>query len=498
MTTRSRIEAQRCADCERSDSAVTDLSPSQALAIPATALARLENAAGGGLTRRRALQHGVAGVAAVYAATQLPWSRVFEAARAEGAAGMQRSVVLIYLQGGADSLNMFVPDDGAYTAYAAHRKLGQAAGIARVQGAPSGPGQVGTTPMGGSGGSLAFANPLVSGAGRNGSSVGLDTLYGDGGPTSDLAIFPAADYNPPNRSHFESRDYWFAGALEQLSTGWVGRWLDRHGSRLNPLQAVSLDSSLSKQLRSSLAPVCALDGLNGIDFAMNDGRGGSIVANPQLAQLAKLPASSRNAALRRSRGVYGLTVDVSRQVGGLHVGSTTAPYPSGSGLSERLRMAATLLSAGLGTRFVTIDWGSFDTHGDQVSAQDPQLAELSAALAAFQADLRRRAIEDKVITLVFSEFGRRVDSNDSGGTDHGAGGPMMLMGSAIRGGLASPPSDPTRLDSNGDLIVKTDFRHVYKHVISEWLHTDPREILPDLPGGDLNRYDGSHTLLKAP
>ena len=118
----------------------------------------------------------------------------------------------------------------------------------------------------------AFANKLVAGtaADQNGDVKGFDTLYGDGtgGPGSDLAIIPAADYNPPNRSHFESRDYWFAGALSQLQTGWLGRWLDTYGSTSNPLQAVSLDSSLSKQIRSATAPVCALEGLQGVGFGV--------------------------------------------------------------------------------------------------------------------------------------------------------------------------------------------------------------------------------------
>src|SRR4029077_6676985 len=107
-----------------------------------------------------------------------------------------------------------------------------------------------------------------------------------------------------------------------------------------------------------------------------------------------------------------------------------------SGLSQKLQLAATLLSAGLGTRIVTIDWGSFDTHGDQLAGQDPQLPTLSRALAAFKADLATRGVEQNVVTMVFSEFGRRLEESDSKGTDHGSGGPIMLSGSAGRGGGA--------------------------------------------------------------
>ncbi len=115
----------------------------------------------------------------------------------------------------------------------------------------------------------AFANPLrVRHRQQRRHAFGFDTLYGDGsgGAGSDLAVFPAADYTPPNLSHFESRDYWFAGALQQMQTGWLGRWLDNYGSTDNPLQAISLDCSLSKQIRSAKAPVCAIQNLNGVEL----------------------------------------------------------------------------------------------------------------------------------------------------------------------------------------------------------------------------------------
>jgi hypothetical protein len=107
---------------------------------------------------------------------------------------------------------------------------------------------------------LSFLMTGVSGVGNNGQTVGFDTLWGDGsgGAGSNLALWPAADYTPANRSHFDSRDYWFAGALQKMTTGWLGRWLDLYGSPDNPLQAVSLDSSISKQIRTVKAPVSAV------------------------------------------------------------------------------------------------------------------------------------------------------------------------------------------------------------------------------------------------
>jgi uncharacterized protein (DUF1501 family) len=494
MTIQSEIQALKCADCARSDSAVSDLRPDSLLPIPADALSRWRDGRPGsdGVTRRKLLRNGVLGFAAVYGATQLSFEEVWEAAVAQAAEPMQKSIVVIYLNGGNDGLNCFVPQTAPE--YATYQTLRPT--IARVLGDGVG-GKIGTTVMPGTGGTLGFSNKLVSGAGvdRNGDVIGFDTLYGDGtgGVGSDLAIIPAADYNPPNRSHFESRDYWFAGALSQLQTGWLGRWLDVYGSQVNPLQAVSLDSSLSKQIRSATAPVCALEGLQGIGF---DVPGVTADVNSEVGKLAAVPFAPTNAALGRSRGMMGLTVDVANRLSTLTGVAPGAGYPPNSGLSQKLQLAATLLSAGMGTRVITIDWGSFDTHGDQLAGQDPQLATLSRALAAFKADLAARGVEQNVVTLVFSEFGRRLEESDSAGTDHGSGGPIMLSGSAVKGGLAGEHPG-VNVNQDGDLVVKTDFRTVYQSLIAEWLGGDPNQILPGGPFDGIHRYDGGATLMKA-
>ena len=136
----------------------------------------------------------------------------------------------------------------------------------------------------------------------------------------------------------------------------------------------------------------------------------------------------------------------------------------------------------LGTRVVTIDWGSFDTHGNQLASQDPQLSTLSRALAAFKADLTARGIEQRVVTVVFSEFGRRVESNESG-TDHGAGGLMMAMGSSVRGGMRGEfpglgharPRRPAR----DHRLPRASTRRS----IADWLGGDPAAVIPGGPFG---------------
>ena len=477
-------EAIHCADCARSDSLVTDLDPVNRMPIPVEAVAGFPDGVprAKGLDRRAFLRTGVLGLASVYAASKIDWTRAFEAAVAEGASPANQ-LVMIFLNGGNDGLNTIVPLN-EYAAYSAARP-----NLARAQG-PSTPGvggRVGTTVMPGTGGALGWANVGVAGVGNNGDTRGFDTLFGDGsgGPTSDLAVWPAADYTPANRSHFDSRDYWFAGALQKMSTGWLGRWLDLYGSPDNPLQAISIDSSISKQIRAARAPVSAIRSLNGVDFRVNNVATNLVNTTEEMAPVAAVPVGKGNDGLARSRVTYGRTVQVSRSLRSLVGAPVTPGYPQ-SDLSTRLQLAAILLSANLGVKVITLDWGSFDTHGNQLASQDPQLTTLSRALAAFRDDLAARGVEGRVMTVVFSEFGRRVASTDSG-TDHGAGGLMLAMGSSVVGGVRAAHPGLSQLYS-GDLRVTTDFRAVYSSVVSEWLGGDPGAVIPGGPfplGGPL-------------
>lgn len=467
-----------CADCAASDSAAREVAPVDEMPIPGEALEGFPDGIPSGprgWRRAEFLRNAAIGTAAVYAATKIDWTRAFEAAAAEGEP--DRKLVMIFLNGGNDGLQTITPL-GEYERYRSAReniaRLPEPAPASASGGRGS---QVGTLDMAGTNGAHGWAQAVAAGQSNNGFDRGLDSLWGDGsgGPGSDLAVFPAADYTPANRSHFDSRDFWFMGATEKQDTGWLGRWLDLYGSKENPLQAVSLDAYISKQLRAKAAPVSAIQGLNGSSFRVSRVWDGLIDTTEQMAPLAAVAAGAGNAALARARGIYGQTVQVARSLRSLQGAAAGPGYPS-SRLSSRLQLAATLLSAPLGVRMVTLDWGSFDTHGNQLSSQDPQLNVLSAALAAFQSDLAARGVADKVLTCVFSEFGRRVESNKTG-TDHGAGGLMMLMGSRARGGFQGDFPGLASLD-RGDLRVTTDFRSVYGSIIADWLGGDPAAVIP--------------------
>lgn len=481
------IEVLRCADCAVSDSAAYDAIPVDYMPIPAEAATGFRDGVPHlpRVNRHRFLKNGVLGVAAVYAASKIPWQTAFEAAVAEGAVADNHCVVMLFLNGGNDGPNTFVPTDPAeYAAYSALRPT-----IARSNSPlPGVATPVGYTPMVGITDQLALPNlPGMALPGNSGTGTGsLNDIW----TANDLALFPATDYPNPNFSHFTSRDWWFAGVLQKSPTGWLGRWLDAYGSKTNPLQAVSIGSNVSKSIRAAQAPVASVPETFG-NFGFSVNGAATATVNGQVGALATAPPG--NASTARSRAVYGQTVQVASDLGTI-TQANAANYPANSSLSRRLQAAANLLGASLGTRIVTIDWGGFDTHGGQVASQDPQLSVLGQALAAFQADLTARGIQDRVVTCVFSEFGRRAGENASLGTDHGAGGPMQIIGTQVRGGLAGLPAPLTSLD-RGNLKVQTDFRTVYGQLIGDWLGGDPAAILPGAPL-NLVRADGVPSLFQ--
>jgi uncharacterized protein (DUF1501 family) len=508
----------RCIECEEIELArVRDQRPSQILPLPREALAGFPAGRSPAmLTRRRLLEGGIGGLAAVYGSRLLGFQEIFEAAVADASPMPSNCLVVLYIAGGNDGLNTILPGSGLpndYAAYATARSV-----LHRGQGATPSGGRVGSLDIPSTGNQMAWANVTVSsgGGGDNGGAAGFDTLYGagNGGPGSDLAFLTAVDYQPYSLSHFDSSDYWFSGALSALSTGWLGRWLDANGSASNPLQAVSIDTALSKDIRTATNPVCAIAPGGPLGFTMSATGGTQLPPgtyppadiDAQFNALRSIAPAATNLDLTRSRNSYGLATDVGARgaaLAGMPGPNASAGYPPNSQLATKLELAAQIIHAGLGTRIVTIHWGGFDTHGGQLSTQDPQLAELSRALAAFKADLQTRtvngaAIEPNVATMVFSEFGRRVGENGSAGTDHGAGGLMLLSGSAVKGGWASPfpGCKPGDLDTAGNLMVPTDYRSVYQAILEEWLGGDVAGVLPNGPFPALERFDGTSALFK--
>src|SRR5581483_11415161 len=309
----------------------------------------------------------------------------------------------------------------------------------------------------------------------------LAQLHGEG----KVAVMPAIGYDHPDQSHFTSRHFWEVGATDtRLLTGWLGRYLDASGTADNPLQGLSLGGSLAPSLATARVPVAAIDGPGQYDFwtpgvwgdvqeRMLDALGtlGQIrTHDPAMRTVANITAQANR--LRKELAPFAKDGAVKPSV----------PYPSSSdSFPKALQGLAAMIGAGLPLHCVALDaTGSYDTHADQEGELGPALQTTAASLYAFQRDLEARGVADRVVTLVWSEFGRRAKENGSGGTDHGAAGSAFLIGSRVKGGLVGEfPGLQNGLDADGNLKATTDFRGVYASLLEQWFDFDATRILPN-------------------
>jgi uncharacterized protein (DUF1501 family) len=157
--------------------------------------------------------------------------------------------------------------------------------------------------------------------------------------------------------------------------------------------------------------------------------------------------------------------------------SGTANYPN-NGFARKLQLVARLIAGGIPTRVFSVSQGGYDTHSDQRNTQDRRLSELAASLQAFTEDLASTGHFDRVMIITYSEFGRGLPENTSGGTDHGAAAPMFLIGSKLKAGLlgTEPSLAPPDLHEGG-LKFTTDFRSIYASVLQQWMKADSVPIL---------------------
>ena len=243
-----------------------------------------------------------------------------------------------------------------------------------------------------------------------------------------------------------------------------------------------MQGQLSGLLRNKVNPVAALTSPGGAAlYVAGVTHDGQLVRDTLAAIAAR---SAANPAMAAADDATAGALEVATRVAGL--GGVTLP-PAGLGygaayFDTRMATLAWLISAGVGVRVATLEYDQgFDFHDGQKSRQAANLAGLSQTLAAFQADLEARGVADRVVTLVWSEFGRRVEDNDSGGggTDHGAGALAMLIGTKVKPGIRTefPGISSGDLDVNGNLAIPVDFRQIYATLLGGWMGTDPAEVL---------------------
>jgi uncharacterized protein (DUF1501 family) len=302
--------------------------------------------------------------------------------------------------------------------------------------------------------------------------VGLHPALQDFGKlleSGQLVIAQGVSYPNPSRSHFQSMATWHTARLdpeEHKGPGWLGRGLDVAGKGASALLVGAGPPPVAIRGRRSIASAIERPE----DFSLAAG------ADPRKALARDEPADDLAAFVQRSMVDAYATADRLQQAAG---GTVEARYPS-SGLAARLRLIARLLKVGLDTRvFYTLQPG-YDTHSAQLFTHSNLLFELAGALKAFLDDLTAAKLADRVVVLLFSEFGRTVSENGSAGTDHGTSGPVFLAGPGVKGGLVGATPSLLDLDpEHGDLRRSLDFRQVYATVLDGWLGLPAKEVLGD-------------------
>jgi uncharacterized protein (DUF1501 family) len=303
------------------------------------------------------------------------------------------------------------------------------------------------------------------------------TLHGEG----KVTVLPAVGYTHPDQSHFTSRHFWEVGATDpRLGTGWMGRYLDHAGARDNPLQGLSLDYQLQPSLASAKVPVAALAAPDEYTFDAPGVWGD--VETRMLETLQPLGARRSDRFLNEAANATAQSDRLRRQLApftGSDYG-TPVPYPVGDdGFPRQLAGLAAMLAAGLPLRCVAITApGEYDTHSDQPKALADGLDITARSLLAFQRDIEARGLADRVLTLVWSEFGRRAEENGSDGTDHGAAGSAFLIGTRSKGQMVGEFPGVANLDDDGNLRATSDFRAVYSSLLEQWLGEDAAAVIP--------------------
>lgn len=366
-----------------------------------------------------------------------------------------RVLVIVQLQGGNDGLNTVIPLDqmSVYTAPSFRGNI--AIPEAKV---------------------LKLKNHVETGL--HPAMTGFQQLFNDG----KLSIVQGVSYPSPSFSHFRASDIWMTAvdATQTATSGWAGRYLDTQfpgfpGGYPNATfpdpPAIQIGYVASNTLLGASNSMAIL--LQDPDtFARlvgdkpNDPPGNptNTYAGGQVSFIRQQQASAVNYAAQIKTAA--------------NKAKNLATYPTTNNLAAQLKIIARLIAGGLQTKVYYVTYGSFDTHAAQVDTTDTTtgthatlLKTVSDAIAAFQADLGQLNIEDRVVGMTFSEFGRRAISNSSKGTDHGTSAPMFVFGTAVKTQLVGKNPNLSDLDNN-NLKMQTDFRQVYAALLKDWFGVD--------------------------
>ncbi|NUN93886.1 MAG: DUF1501 domain-containing protein [Verrucomicrobiae bacterium] len=317
---------------------------------------------------------------------------------------------------------------------------------------------------------------------------GLKSLYDEG----RLGVVQAVGYPNPNRSHFRSTDIWqtASDANQSWTTGWVGRFFDHCCAGAPASVGLGLGGQMPLVFAAKSPKGVIVENAGGNPKKGSPGDGPEVAMDdPFAAEESERQGATVEALAGRApaEGVSALDfvrrTELDAQVSRDQIADIAAKakgqgsYPA-TRLGRELAFVARLIAGGMTTRVYYVSQGGYDTHTNQKGAHERLLQELGDALKAFAEDLKAQGNLDRVLLMTFSEFGRRVKENGSGGTDHGAGAPLFLIGGGVKAGVhGEMPSLASEHLDRGDVAFRTDFRSVYATVLEKHLGASSAAVL---------------------
>ena len=311
------------------------------------------------------------------------------------------------------------------------------------------------------------------------SATGLHQLYQDG----KVAAIQGVAYPDQNRSHFRSTDIWTSAsaATEVVNTGWLGRYFQTdHPAFPEGYPNEDCPHPFAIAVGNQVSQTCQGIGTN-FSMAVSNPFNLLALAGGDDTPLPDDPYGDELGFLRTSiaqANAYGELVQSFAEQG-----SSLVDYPD-TRIADQLQNVAYMISGGLQTSVYVVSLGGFDTHANQVVPDAPMtgahaelMQQLGDALAAFQEDLVQQGLDEKVLTMTFSEFGRRIRSNESFGTDHGTAAPLFLLGSCVQAGVLGENAEISQdADVNEGVALQYDFRDIYGTVFEDWFQLEPTQV----------------------
>jgi uncharacterized protein (DUF1501 family) len=379
-----------------------------------------------------------------------PWMRMLTNSAVE----TNHVLVIIRLNGGNDGLNTVIPLD-QYGNLAAARSniLINESQVAKLNG--------------------------VTATGLHPSLGGVATLYNEG----KVKIIQSVGYPNQNFSHFRSTDIWMSAsnANENIYTGWMGRYMmNEYPNYPEGYPTTTMPDPLAIQVGDMTMTFMGMTGPMAVSYPdLTNLYNFSDIGDPDVTGKAGKELSYIRLVAKQA-DKYGDAISAAYSKGS----NSSTVYPTGNNLATQLKSIARLVKGGLKTRVYMVTLGGFDTHSLQVDQNDHSIGghanlmkSLNDAIYSFQRDLEALNIDQRVLGMTFSEFGRRIKSNGSFGTDHGAALPMFVFGSSLFGGiLGNNPTIAASVDVNANIPMQYDFRSVYSSILADWFCVDSTNL----------------------